>query len=161
MNIINIADPENPTYIGGYAFANETMGIAVEGDIAGVVDGTNVYVLDVSDPTDPILIASHSGLGFWDVAIDGEYLYVGGSYGFYVFRLEAACGDANLDGNVDVGDAVYIINYVFLGGPPPPWICKADTNGDGDIDVGDAVYVVNYVFRYGPPPAETCCDSPK
>ena len=110
------------------------MGIAVEGNIAGVVDGTNVYVLDVSDQSDPILISSHSGLGFWDVAIDGQYLYVGGSYGFYVFRLEAVCGDANLDGNVDVGDAVFLINYVFLGGPPPAeptGACGFDTTPDG------------------------------
>ncbi len=29
------------------------------------------------------------------------------------------CGDVNLDGGVNVSDAVFIINYVFLGGPAP------------------------------------------
>ena len=28
-------------------------------------------------------------------------------------------GDANGDGEVNVGDAVYLISYVFKGGPPP------------------------------------------
>jgi hypothetical protein len=28
-------------------------------------------------------------------------------------------GDANYDGNVNVGDAVYLINYVLRGGPVP------------------------------------------
>ena len=28
-------------------------------------------------------------------------------------------GDANCDGDCNVGDAVYIINYVFKGGPEP------------------------------------------
>ncbi|MEE9442654.1 MAG: hypothetical protein V3V99_08290 [candidate division Zixibacteria bacterium] len=29
-------------------------------------------------------------------------------------------GDGNCDGYVNVGDAYYIINCVFQGGPPPP-----------------------------------------
>jgi len=33
--------------------------------------------------------------------------------------IRAAYGDANCDGFVDVSDAVWIINYVFVGGPPP------------------------------------------
>ena len=28
-------------------------------------------------------------------------------------------GDCNCDGKVDVGDVVYLINYLFRGGPPP------------------------------------------
>jgi hypothetical protein len=33
------------------------------------------------------------------------------------------CGDLNADHSVDVGDAVYIINYIFHEGPPP---CQPD-----------------------------------
>jgi PKD repeat protein len=29
------------------------------------------------------------------------------------------CGDVNKDGVVNVSDAVYIINFIFMGGPPP------------------------------------------
>ena len=28
-------------------------------------------------------------------------------------------GDVNCDGAVNVGDAVYLINYIFKNGPPP------------------------------------------
>jgi hypothetical protein len=63
-------------------------------------------------------------------------------------------GDANGDGSVNVGDAVYIIAYVFKGGPPPvPYpICSGDANCDCTVNVGDAVYVISYVFKGGPPP---------
>ena len=63
-------------------------------------------------------------------------------------------GDANGDGSVNVGDAVYLIAYVFKGGPPPtPYpICSGDANCDCTVNVGDAVYVINYVFKSGPPP---------
>jgi hypothetical protein len=63
-------------------------------------------------------------------------------------------GDANNDGKVNVGDAVYIICYVFRGCPPPPCMFEGDANGDVKINVGDAVYLITYVFRGGPAP--TC-----
>lgn len=73
--------------------------------------------------------------------------------------VECDClpGDANGDGEVNVGDAVYIINYVFKGGPPPtPYTtCSGDANGDCETNVGDAVYIINYVFKGGASPV-TC-----
>jgi hypothetical protein len=61
-------------------------------------------------------------------------------------------GDANDDGDVNIGDAVYIINLVFKGGPPPAYPPAGDANCDGDVNVGDAVYVINHVFKGGPGP---------
>ncbi len=61
-------------------------------------------------------------------------------------------GDANNDTQVNVGDAVYIIGYVFRGGPAPPILPTADANCDGNINVGDAVFIISYVFRGGPEP---------
>jgi hypothetical protein len=80
----------------------------------------------------------------------------------YAFRtldesVHAVCGDANGDGDVNVADAVHLINYVFKGGPAPDPLCAADANGDGDVNVADAVYLINFVFSGGPPPSEPCC----
>jgi hypothetical protein len=63
-------------------------------------------------------------------------------------------GDANNDGTVNIGDAVYVIAYVFKGGPPPtPYpICSGDANCDCQCNIGDAVYVIAYVFKGGPAP---------
>jgi hypothetical protein len=65
-------------------------------------------------------------------------------------------GDANGDGDVNVGDAVYLISYVFKSGPAPtPYAtCSGDANCDCDSNVGDAVYIITYVFKSGPPPCE-------
>jgi hypothetical protein len=66
-------------------------------------------------------------------------------------------GDANGDGQVNVGDAVYIISYVFKGGDPPtPYNpCSGDANGDCECNVGDAVYIIRILF-YSGPPTPTC-----
>lgn len=82
------------------------------------------------------------------------------NHGFWQEFEEDVCdclpGDANGDGQVNVGDAVYIIAYVFKGGPAPiPYpICSGDANCDCQCNVGDAVYVISYVFKGGPAPCE-------
>ncbi len=63
-------------------------------------------------------------------------------------------GDASDDGVVNVGDAVYLVTYIFKGGPAPPCMAEGDANCDLTVNVGDAVYVINYVFKGGPAP---CC----
>jgi len=63
-------------------------------------------------------------------------------------------GDANGDGQTDVGDVVYLINYLFKGGNAPNPTGSGDTNCDGKVDIGDVVYLINYLFKSGPPP--TC-----
>ena len=74
--------------------------------------------------------------------------------GFIRFRVE--CGDANDDGTPNVGDAVFIINYVYKGGAAPNPIEAGDANCDGDCNVGDAVYLINYVFKGGSEPCSGC-----
>lgn len=66
------------------------------------------------------------------------------------------CGDANGDGSANVGDAVFLINFVFKGGPSPNPEKIGDANCDGGVNVGDAVYLINFVFKGGPAPCETC-----
>jgi len=67
---------------------------------------------------------------------------------------EYVCGDANGDGEPNVGDAVFLISYIFKGGPAPDPLEAGDANCDHDTNVGDAVYLIAYVFKGGPAP---CC----
>jgi Domain of unknown function (DUF362)/Dockerin type I domain len=69
--------------------------------------------------------------------------------------LPYICGDANSDEAINVSDAVYIINYVFVGGDPPEPMEAGDTNCDGTCNVSDAVWIINYVFVGGNEPCHT------
>ena len=64
------------------------------------------------------------------------------------------CGDCNNDDVVDVGDVVYLINYLFKGGPVPQPLDVGDVNADTNVDVGDVVYLINYLFKGGPAPTQ-------
>jgi hypothetical protein len=55
-------------------------------------------------------------------------------------------GDANGDYGIDMADVVFIVNYLFIGGPAPCPYHLGDTNCDGSIDISDIVCLVNYLF---------------
>ena len=60
--------------------------------------------------------------------------------------------DANDDGFTDLSDGVWILNYLFQGGPLNPCLSAIDANDDGSIDTADAIYVIFYFFAGGDPP---------
>ena len=62
---------------------------------------------------------------------------------------------ADLDDNsfpADISDLVFLVDYMFLGGPPPSPLQAADCDGDGQIDISDLVYLVEFMFLDGPAP---------
>jgi hypothetical protein len=71
----------------------------------------------------------------------------------YCFSISPAIGDVNVDGIIDTGDVVYLINYLFLEGPAPPSLQVGDTNCDGIVDIGDVIFLINYVFMGGSEPS--------
>ena len=93
-------------------------------------------------------------------AIDDAYPAYIDQKEFTIYIADAGYGpgDANLDGQVNVGDAVFLISYIFSGGPPPEYANFADVNADCAVNVGDAVYLINYVFKGGPAPLSGCVD---
>jgi hypothetical protein len=49
-----------------------------------------------------------------------------------------------------MSDAVYITNYIFVGGPTPiPRIWAGDVNCDFRANVADVVMLVGYIFGVG------------
>ena len=91
------------------------------------------------------------GLYYWRVIAHDLFGGEVNSFSDFCFAVGER-GDANSDGYVNVGDAVFLINFVFKGGPAPEPYEFGDANCDATVNVGDAVYLVNYIFRGGPPP---------
>ena len=62
-------------------------------------------------------------------------------------------GDANSDGFIDVGDAVYILQYLFSSGPPAACEEAIDIDASGQTDIADPVALLAHLFNNGTPPA--------
>ena len=61
-------------------------------------------------------------------------------------------GDADSNGSVNVTDAIFTLNSLFLGGPAPGCPDAADADDDGALQVTDAIYLLNGMFLGGPQP---------
>jgi M6 family metalloprotease-like protein len=67
-------------------------------------------------------------------------------------------GDVNDSGSLDISDAVYLLDYLFQGGPAPkPVDCPHDPNEGGGLDIGDVIFVLEHLFRGGPTPPVLNC----
>ena len=61
-------------------------------------------------------------------------------------------GDATGDGLIDVGDVLYLVNYLFLGTSAPCPMEAGDATCDGIVDVADVLFLINYLFLGTSPP---------
>ena len=84
-----------------------------------------------------------------NASIKGIAIVKGGAPPVPKFRR----GDANADSGVpNITDGIFILNFLFLGGPAPPCDDAADTNDDGSHNITDGIYLLNYLFLGGPAP---------
>jgi len=71
--------------------------------------------------------------------------------------------DYDPDDQINISDLVYLVDWMWGMGPPPPCWSEANVDGSGpvggdedgmaDIDISDLVALVDYMFTGGPPPA--------
>ena len=66
------------------------------------------------------------------------------------------CGDADGNDINTISDAVYIINYIFSGGPAPDPVESGDVDCNAIVTISDAVYLINFIFAGGPAPCAAC-----
>ncbi len=62
------------------------------------------------------------------------------------------CGDASGDGQVNILDVTYLINYLYKEGPAPAFMEAADINSDGNVNLLDITYLIEFLYDDGAPP---------
>jgi parallel beta-helix repeat protein len=133
-NTLNYEGIPDQTGINGNISADPLFVNASAGDYH-LAEGSPC--IDTGDPLDPV------PPGGGDRVDMGAFEY-----------LILIAGDANGDGQITAEDVVYLINYLFRGGPPPYVMEAGDANGDGEVNAADVVYLIQYLFHGGPPPRD-------
>lgn len=168
-----IGDWSNPDEEGSLDFSGGSNGIKiqVQGDYAYVIrsgGGTNFYVIDISDTSNPSIAGSTSlSSTLQNIAVSGNYAYVvssSNSKEFIVVDVSTSSspnevGSYNLSGNQNargvyaVGNTVYVVRddsnndelYIFNTTVPsaPVLLGGEDLNDDGNevVVIGDYAYV--------------------
>jgi len=62
------------------------------------------------------------------------------------------CGDLDDNGDINVLDIVFLIDFKFKNGPAPEPMQAADVNSDGEVNVLDIVWLIDYKFKGGAAP---------
>lgn len=60
--------------------------------------------------------------------------------------------DCNLDGAINIADAIAVLSYLFYGGAVT-CLDACDVSDDGEVDIGDAIAHIAFLFSAGPAPA--------
>jgi hypothetical protein len=70
-------------------------------------------------------------------------------------------GDVNNSGSITSADIIYLVGFVFKGGPAPlPCNENGDVQCSGSVTSADIIYLVGFVFKGGPAPCDICAFSP-
>ncbi|MFH1892711.1 MAG: right-handed parallel beta-helix repeat-containing protein [Candidatus Zixiibacteriota bacterium] len=73
-----------------------------------------------------------------------------------VVTVGCMCGDTDASEAVDIDDVVYLIDYIFSGGPAPEPVPAGDPDCSGEDDIDDVVFIINYIFAGGDEPCAAC-----
>ena len=66
------------------------------------------------------------------------------------------CGRTGGGSIGSLSNVVYLVNYIFGGGPPPLDHAYGDVNCDQEVSVSDAIYLLNFQLSGGPWPCANC-----
>jgi hypothetical protein len=158
--VVDVSNPASPVTLAVRdTIEAPAIDISADGNFAyvgGVEHGVGIYETNSAVPLNEAGHLSPSGYA-WRAIPVGNLLYVTNEYSFIILQTEiTTCGDPNGDGDTDISDPVYLISYIFAGGPPPVAGVNSDVNCDGAVDISDVVCLISYIFAGGPTPCAAC-----
>lgn len=58
----------------------------------------------------------------------------------------------DVSSTVNISDATYLLQFIFLAGPAPVCYEEGDVNGDGSVNIGDVTHLIGFIFSGGASP---------
>ncbi|MCH2582353.1 MAG: hypothetical protein MK133_14270, partial [Planctomycetes bacterium] len=72
-------------------------------------------------------------------------------------------GDADGNGFLNLTDAIFSLNYLFVGGADPTCFDSADSDNNGSLQLTDGIFTLMFLFNGGdapPAPGTECGEEP-
>ena len=146
---------------GAIAFLDIPAGPAAAGQVNQVARLTNTGAFtDSSYATAPTTYSGFvNGVAFTPSGSSGvtsEYLVGNDTNTIYEVALNIELstpfrrGDADASGAANLQDAIFILDFLFVGGANPTCLDAADSNDVAGVELTDATYLLNFLFASGP-----------
>ncbi len=162
---LRVIDPDG-LYIGADSVNNIFNIIGVNANYYQVTGNDSVVIIDPKSGTYIIEVIPEIDANSGDkylvgIRIDGTVEQIdeskvvpnqGERDTVFVTNVPYAFGDADSTREITIGDAVFIINYIFMGGPAPYPLASADADCSGDVNIGDVTWLIAYIFAAGAAP---------
>jgi hypothetical protein len=127
------------------AIGDEMAWVSIMGNASG---GDPCWFRWVKSPDgDQLAYYRREGIEEYTLTTDFAFCLIGGP--------DYVCGDADASGGVDIDDVVYLIAFIFSGGPEPVPYDSGDANCSGGVDIDDVVWLIAYIFSGGNAPCDT------
>jgi Zn-dependent M28 family amino/carboxypeptidase len=65
-------------------------------------------------------------------------------------------GDPTMNGEIDIADVLYLINYLYKAGPSPDPLQTGDVTCNGQVNIDDVIFLINYLYKNGSAPPGSC-----
>ncbi|UCC44343.1 MAG: hypothetical protein JSU65_14750 [Candidatus Zixiibacteriota bacterium] len=93
---------------------------------------------------------------YWIAAVITEHGQ-SDTLGFYIYHYEDyECGNADHQGEVDIGDLTHLIGYLFQEGISPIPMAAGDVDCVEGIDIGDLTSIIDFLFITYTPLCDGC-----
>jgi hypothetical protein len=163
--------------LGGLVFTNGFDNVSPDSFLVGGAAMPPAGGMPVTPERDFMTLCLDIGPGEGEILIDSAFVYYAGRWtwsslrcGFgddpnrpaflakdssdlihpISIRVYAECGDVNRGAQTDIDDVVFLIAYIFSGGPAPNPEYAGDVDCSGAIDIDDIMYLLTYIFSGGP-----------
>jgi aminopeptidase YwaD len=139
FHAIGAAAPYTWIRVGG----DLPIGLTFNGGIVGTITGTPTWKADYF---------------FTIVATDASGPAKSDTFAVRISVTDepVTCGDADGNDMVNISDAVYLVAYIFSGGPAPTPVLAGDVDCNMMVNISDAVYLIAYIFSGGLEPCAGC-----
>ncbi len=136
-------------YQGGTMLTLTGTGFTADVTTVDIGSQTALDIVVVDDNTITCTTPAVDFVGLVDVGISNSF---GSETITDAFLYGFVRGMANNDTLVDIADPVFILDWLFGGGPEPFCLSAADANDSGVLDIADPVYLLTYLFAMTPAP---------
>lgn len=129
-----------PPYHWSFLGGDLPFGMVFAGDTVGVISGTPTFPADY----------------FFTIQCQDSDVPPAVQHRSYSIKVDVAPigvdGDVDGNGTITISDVVYLISYIFSGGPAPDPMSAGDVDCSSNITISDVVMLINYIFAGGPQP---------